>query len=292
LGTAPIGGLFSEVDEDVALATIDAAWNGGIRFFDTAPLYGHGLAEERLGKALAGRPRDEYIVATKVGRVLKPGDDPGTIFHGIPPLRPVFDFSADGALRSLEDSLKRMGLDRVDILHVHDPDEHEHEALSGAFPALRRLRDEGVIGAVGAGMNQSAMLSRFVEQADVDCVLEAGRWSLLDRTAEADLLPAAAGRQVAVIAGGVFNSGLLADPKPGAPFDYAPAPQTLVDQALRLRTVCERHGLPLRAAALQFPQRHPAIRSVVVGARTPQEIEENIALSTLELPEELWTELG
>jgi D-threo-aldose 1-dehydrogenase len=284
--------LFSEVDEDVALATIDAAWNGGIRFFDTAPLYGHGLAEERLGKALAGRPRDEYIVATKVGRVLKPGDDPGTIFHGIPPLRPVFDFSADGALRSLEDSLKRMGLDRVDILHVHDPDEHEHEALSGAFPALRRLRDEGVIGAVGAGMNQSAMLSRFVEQADVDCVLEAGRWSLLDRTAEADLLPAAAGRQVAVIAGGVFNSGLLADPKPGAPFDYAPAPQTLVDQALRLRTVCERHGLPLRAAALQFPQRHPAIRSVVVGARTPQEIEENIALSTLELPEELWTELG
>jgi D-threo-aldose 1-dehydrogenase len=284
--------LFSEVDEDVALATIDAAWNGGIRFFDTAPLYGHGLAEERLGKALAGRPRDEYIVATKVGRVLKPGDDPGTIFHGILPLRPVFDFSADGALRSLEDSLKRMGLDRVDILHVHDPDEHEQEALSGAFPALRRLRDEGVIGAVGAGMNQSAMLSRFVEQADVDCVLEAGRWSLLDRTAEADLLPAAAGRQVAVIAGGVFNSGLLADPKPGAPFDYAPAPQTLVDQALRLRTVCERHGLPLRAAALQFPQRHPAIRSVVVGARTPQEIEENIALSTLELPEELWTELG
>jgi D-threo-aldose 1-dehydrogenase len=284
--------LFSEVDEDVALATIDAAWNGGIRFFDTAPLYGHGLAEERLGKALAGRPRDEYIVATKVGRVLKPGDDPGTIFHGIPPLRPVFDFSADGALRSLEDSLKRMGLDRVDILHVHDPDEHEHEALSGAFPALRRLRDEGVIGAVGAGMNQSAMLSRFVEQADVDCVLEAGRWSLLDRTAEADLLPAAAGRQVAVIAGGVFNSGLLADPKPGAPFDYAPAPQTLVDQALRLRTVCERHGVPLRAAALQFPQRHPAITSVVVGARTPQEIEENIALSTLELPEELWTELG
>jgi D-threo-aldose 1-dehydrogenase len=284
--------LFSEVDEDVALATIDAAWNGGIRFFDTAPLYGHGLAEERLGKALAGRPRDEYIVATKVGRVLKPGDDPGTIFHGIPPLRPVFDFSADGALRSLEDSLKRMGLDRVDILHVHDPDEHEQEALSGAFPALRRLRDEGVIGAVGAGMNQSAMLSRFVEQADVDCVLEAGRWSLLDRTAEADLLPAAAGRQVAVIAGGVFNSGLLADPKPGAPFDYAPAPQTLVDQALRLRTVCERHGVPLRAAALQFPQRHPAITSVVVGARTPQEIEENIALSTLELPEELWTELG
>jgi D-threo-aldose 1-dehydrogenase len=284
--------LFSEVEEDVALATIDAAWDRGIRFFDTAPLYGHGLAEERLGKALAGRPRDEYIVATKVGRLLKPGEDPGTIFHGIPPMRPVFDFSAEGTLRSLEDSLNRMGLDRIDVVHVHDPDDHEQEALKGAFPVLHRLRDEGVIGAVGAGMNQSAMLSRFVEQAGVDCVLVAGRWSLLDRTAGDDLLPAAAGKGVTVIAGGVFNSGLLADPKPGAPFDYAPAPQALVDQALKLRAVCERYGMPLQAAAIQFPRRHPAITSVVVGARTPREIEENVTLSTLELPDQLWAELG
>jgi D-threo-aldose 1-dehydrogenase len=181
LGCAPLGNLYTALGDAQAQATVDAAWRAGLRWFDTAPLYGHGISEERLGRALRNRPRADFVLATKIGRLLVPGRDPQTIFADVPALRPQFDFSFDGTLRALDDSLNRLGLNRVDVLHVHDPDAHESEAVAGAFRALRRLRDEGVIGAIGAGMNQSSMLARFVERGLVDCVLVAGRYSLLDQ---------------------------------------------------------------------------------------------------------------
>ena len=292
LGCAPLGNLFTAIDDTQARATVDAAWAAGIRWFDTAPLYGHGLSEQRLGAALRARRRDDFILATKVGRLLVPGRDRETpIFADVPPVRPVFDFSYAGVLRSFEESLARLQIDRVDVVHVHDPDDHEAVARDDAFRALRRLRDEGVIGAVGVGMNRSAMPTRFVERGLVDCVLLAGRYSILDQSGLADLLPAAHAAGVAVIAAGVFNSGLLADPRPGAPFNYAPASPELVARAQQLAAVCARHGVPLRAAALQFPAYHPAVTTVLTGARSPAEVEENARLFGLELPDELWTDL-
>jgi D-threo-aldose 1-dehydrogenase len=219
LGCAPLGNMYAPLSENDAAATVDAAWDAGLRWFDTAPLYGHGLSERRLGAALRRRPRDEMVVASKVGWRLAPGAAPDSIFVGAPALRPVHDYSPAAVGQSLTDSLGRLGLARLDVLHVHDPDEHEHEAVSDAFPLLARWRADGRIGAVGAGMNQSAMLARFVERDLVDCVLLAGRYSLLDQSGLRDLLPLAARRGVAVIAGGVFNSGLLADPQPDARYD-------------------------------------------------------------------------
>ena len=291
LGCAPLANLYTPLEEDAALDTVGAAWDSGIRFFDTAPLYGHGLSEQRLGAALAGHDRDEAIVATKVGRLLVPGTVSSTIFADVPPVRPRFDFSYDATLRSLEESLERLGLDRVDILHVHDPDDHAEEALAGAFPALRRLREEKVIGAIGAGMNQSALLARFVREADVDCVLVAGRYTLLDDDAERELLPLCEANDVSVIAAGVFNSGLLADPRPGAPYDYVAAPDHLVARAQELGRRCAEYGVPLRAAALQFPLRHPAVTTVLMGARTRAEVEQNGADFHHPIPDELWTAL-
>jgi D-threo-aldose 1-dehydrogenase len=289
LGCAPLGNLFTEVTETDWRGTVDAAWDAGVRFFDTAPLYGHGLSEQRLGAALADRPRDEYVLSTKVGRVLEPGVDSDTIFVSVPPVRPVFDYSEAGVLRSLEASLARLGVDRVDVLHVHDPDDHMDEALTGAFPALRRLRDEGVVQAIGSGMNQSPALARFVREAGVDCVLLAGRYSLLDQGGLDELLPLCERQGVAVIAAGVFNSGLLAG---GTTFDYVEAPAPLVARARQLAEVCARHGVPLRAAALQFPLGHPAVRSVLVGARTAAEMAENRALMDVPIPPALWDDLA
>jgi D-threo-aldose 1-dehydrogenase len=288
LGCAPLGNLYTAVSEADARATVEAAWNAGLRWFDTAPLYGHGLSERRLGAALRGRPRDDLVVATKVGWSLLPGADPHTIFAGAPALHPVHDYSPDAVRRGIEASLGRLELERIDVLHVHDPDEHEADAIASAFPVLRGLREAGVIGAVGAGMNQSAMLARFVERDLVDCVLLAGRYSILDQSGLADLLPLAAARGVAVIAGGVFNSGLLADPRSGAPFNYAPAAPELVVRAQRMQAVCARFGVPLRAAALQFPTFHPAVATVLVGARSAAEIAENARLFALDIPAELW----
>ena len=291
-GAAPIGNLYAPVCDAEAAATVDAAWQCGVRFFDTAPLYGHGLSERRLGAALRARPRDEIVVATKVGRLLVP--DPSPPDHGFaatPPFRPEFDFSAAATCRSLDASLERLGLDRVDVLHVHDPDDHAEAALRGAFPALRRLRAEGVVRAIGAGMNQSPLLARFVREADLDCVLVAGRYTLLEQPALRDLLPLCAERGVAVIAAGVFNSGLLADPRPGATYDYTPASAALVERAQRLGAVCERHGIPLKAAALRFPLAHPAVACVLTGARTAAEMAENARLFALPIPVALWDDL-
>jgi D-threo-aldose 1-dehydrogenase len=291
LGAAPLGNLYSVISDEAAAATVDAAWAAGIRYFDTAPLYGSGLSETRLGRALAGRPRDQYEISTKVGRVLEPGADPDSIFVGIPASRPRFDFSRDGIMRSFEASLDRLGLDRVDTLLLHDPDDHEDQARSEALPALIELRQSGAVSSIGAGMNQTAMLSRFVSHFDLDRVLVAGRWSLLDRSAGEVLLPLCAERGVEVIVGGVFNSGLLADPEGAAPFDYGRAPQAMVEGARAMAEAAARRGVSLVAPAVQFPARHPAVGVVLVGVRSVQEVVANAGAFGAEVPVELWPEL-
>ncbi|MCA3640803.1 MAG: aldo/keto reductase [Hyphomicrobiales bacterium] len=294
LGTAPLGGLYSPVSDDDAHRVIEAAWAHGVRFFDTAPMYGNGSAERRLGAALQGKPRDSYVLATKVGRLLRlpsapKGED--AYYKGTPPERPVFDFSYDGVMRSFEESLARLGLDRIDILHIHDPDAHEAEAMAGAYRALDRLRAEGAIKAVGAGMNQWEMLARFAEAGAFDCFLLAGRYTLIDQSALATLLPICERRGVRIIAGGVYNSGLLADPKPGAKFNYDDAPPEMIARAHRLATVCRSHGVQLKAAAIQFPAFHPAVKSILTGARSVAELNENVAMTEAAISAELWDEL-
>jgi D-threo-aldose 1-dehydrogenase len=295
LGTAPLGNLFRPLTEADADATVRAALAASITFVDTAPHYGLGIAERRLGRVLSGLPRDAFVLSTKVGRLVRPlekgeaADPEG--FVAAPPGKRVWDLSRDGVRRSLEESLQRLGLDRVDVALLHDPDDREREAYQDAFPALAELRDQGVVRAIGAGMNQAEMLTRFVRDLDLDVVLVAGRYSLLDQRALRELLPACAERGVAVVIGGVFNSGLLADPRPGATFDYALAPPELVARAGRLAEVCGRHGVPLRAAALAFPFGHPAVTSVLVGARTAAEVQDAVAMAAHPVPADLWAEL-
>lgn len=273
LGCAPIGNLFAGVTDDDARDTVDAAWDAGVRYFDTAPLYGHGTSERRLGRALRDRPRNEYVLSTKVGRVLVPAgaERPASVFADLGELEPEFDFSHDGIMRSLDESLARLDTDRIDVALVHDPDDHEGEALEHAFPTLVRLRDEGVVAAVGCGMNQSAMLQRLVARVDLDCVLLAGRFSLLDRSGT-KLLEQCAARDVGVILGGVFNTGVLIDPDAHPTYDYAAAPENVVERARRFQAVCGERGIALGAAALQFGMRHPAVTTVLVGARSPAEV--------------------
>jgi D-threo-aldose 1-dehydrogenase len=298
-GGAAIGNLFTAVSDDEARAAVDAAWDGGIRTFDTAPHYGIGLSERRLGDALRHRPRDEYVLSTKVGRLLEPagtggtgpGPDPGGFDVPATQVR-RFDFSADGVRRSLEASLARLGLDRVDIALIHDPDDYGEQALREAYPALEKLRAEGVVRAIGVGMNQAELLTRFVTETDIDVVLAAGRYTLLDRSAADTLLPAAQRRGVSVIAAGVFNSGLLARPEAGATYDYQAAPDSLIDRARRLEQACARFGVPLRAAAARFPLTHPAVASVLIGARSAAEVNDAVRLRTLDLPPALWLALA
>ena len=294
-GGAAIGNLFTEVTDDDARAAIDAAWDGGIRTFDTAPHYGLGLSERRLGAALRHRPRDEYVICTKVGRLLEPAEAAGLDTEGFAvPARYVrrFDFSADGVQRSLAASLHRLGLDRVDIALIHDPDDHGEQAFRAAYPALEKLRAEGAVGAIGVGMNQAAMLTRFVTETAVDVVLMAGRYTLIDRSAADALLPAALDRGVSVICGGVFNSGLLAAPVPGATYDYQTAPDALISRARRLEETCARFRVPLRAAAARFPLTHPAVASVLIGARSAAEITDALRLRQLDIPAALWDSLA
>jgi D-threo-aldose 1-dehydrogenase len=295
-GGAPIGGLFAAVDDGAAQATLEAAWEAGIRAFDTAPHYGVGESERRIGRFLAGRPRGDYVLSTKVGRLLRPaaGDyaDGAEGYFGTPQLTRVRDYSRDGVLASLEASLGRLGVDRVDIVLIHDPDEHGPEALDGAYPALAKLRAEGVIGAVGVGMNQVEMLEWFLPRADLDCVLVAGRYTLLDTRAAISLFPECQRRGVAVLAAGVFNSGVLADPGAAATYDYLPAPPDVMDRARRIGAACARRGLPIGAAALQFTLRHPAVAAAVVGARSPAEIAADAGYLARDVPDALFDELA
>ena len=299
LGTSPFGNLFHETTDADTEAATAVSWQGGVRYFDTAPHYGLGLAERRLGAALRDRPRDSYLISTKVGRRLVPTpenahlqDDDG---FAVPAThRREFDFSRDGVLRSVEGSLERLGLDRVDILYLHDPDDHWHEASTTGVAALIELRDQGVVRAIGAGMNQSAMLAEFVRHCDVDVVMLAGRYSLLDQSALDDLLPLAQSRGVGVVAAGIYNSGLLSREvvPDDAHYEYQPAPPELVARARELAEICGRHGVTLPQAAVRFALRHPAVVSVVVGARDAAQAAGNLARYDIEIPDALWEELA
>jgi D-threo-aldose 1-dehydrogenase len=278
LGMAQFGNLYRETTDVEAAGALDAAWDSGTRYFDTAPHYGLGLSEHRAGALLGDRPRAEFLLSTKVGRLLVPDpdgagrqDDQG--FAVPATLRREWDFSRDGVLRSIEASLNRTGLDRIDIAYLHDPDEWRDQATDEALPALADLRDQGVIGAIGAGMNQSAMLAHFIRNADVDVVMLAGRYTLLDDEAADDLLPLALDQGVGVVIAGVYNSGLLAADRPAADgkYNYETAPPALVQRARRIAEVCGRHGVTLPQAAIAYPLLHPAVVSVVVGARTAEQ---------------------
>lgn len=278
LGAAFLSGMFSAVSEEEAEATVDRAWDLGIRYFDTAPLYGAGVGEQRLGRGLADKPREEFVVSTKVGRLTGPD--------------PVFDFTYDGVLRSLDESLARLGLDYVDAVFVHDPEDgHLDEALVGAYRALDELRSEGTIRAVGAGMNRIEPFVQLAREARFDCCLLAGRYTLLDQSGSRELFPLCEQEGIAVIAAGVYNSGILASPEPGATFDYAPATAALVEQARALGAVCARHDVPLKAAAIQFPLRHPAVTTVLTGVGSVAELEENVRMLQTPIPPALWEEL-
>ncbi|MBR8742972.1 aldo/keto reductase [Nocardiopsis sp. MG754419] len=300
LGTAPLGNLGREVDDATSAAVVDTAWERGTRFFDTAPHYGLGLAERRLGQALTGRPRDDYVLATKVGRLLRPhprptGSDLAQGFAVPDTLTRERDYSASGVLRGLEGSLARLGTDRVDVVWIHDPEEDEDrcdQALREAVPALERLRDEGVIAAWGVGSKDTATLLRFVVESAPDLVMAAGRYTLLEQE-PAGLMRACRDHRVGVVAVGVFNSGLLAhdDPPEDAWYEYAPAPTAVRTRARALARVARRHGVRLPAAALAFPGRHPAVVNVTVGARTAAEIDTDHSLFATPVPEAFWTEL-
>ena len=298
LGTAPLGNLFKAIEETDAEETLEAAINSGIGLIDTAPFYGCGLAEERVGKALSDRSRNDFVLSSKVGRLIREGQrTEGELHNGVPFYHAnldkfaQFDFSYDGVMRSYEESLTRLGVDRIDILHIHDADDHFEDALNGAVKALQTLREEGAISAISAGMNQWEMLSAFADHADFDCFLLAGRYSLLDQSALLEFLPMCSERNIAIMLGGVFNSGLLAQAKIGATFNYVEAPSELVDRAQNIEKICTAYGIPLRAAALQFPLGHSAITTILSGVRHKSEWEDNYTLFSIQIPPDLWEEL-
>jgi D-threo-aldose 1-dehydrogenase len=305
LGAASIGGLYQSVSDAAAATLVDHAWKVGIRYFDAAPLYGYGNGERRMGLGLAGKPRDSFAFSTKIGRLLIPrgevppdadvdrqslGVDEDAYYVDTPPVRVVFDYSYGGVMRSLDSSLERLGMDHIDIAYIHDPDDHWEQALSGAWPALRRLRDEGVVKAIGVGIKQVPMLIRFAQETDMDVFMVAGRYTLLDPSAIHELLPLCEERGIAVVIAGVMNSGILADPLPGARFDYAPADPEWLNRAAELRAVCQEHDVPLKAAAVQFALAHPQVVSLVAGVRTREHLEEYPQLMQVPIPDELWEE--
>lgn len=283
LGTAPLGGLYDLIPEQQAIATVDRALERGVTYFDTAPHYGAGLSEERLGMALAGVPRDSYLLATKVGRLV---DVFGEEVH--------YDFTRDGVLRSIEASLARLGVDRIDVLHVHDPDDHLPLALSEAFPALVELREAGVIQRVGVGTNRWQVALRCVQESDLDCLLLAGRYTLLEQEgAEDQLFPACEAAGVEVMLGGVYNSGILATGAvPGARYNYQVASDEVMTRVAVIEQVCERYGVRLPHAAVQFALRHPAVSTVVIGVRSPAEVDGLVVALEAEVPPAFWDDLA
>ena len=297
LGCAQLGNLYREVSDRDSLATVDAAWELGVRYFDTAPHYGLGLSERRIGVALRSRPRDAYVLSSKVGRLLEPlGHVEGLDAEGflVPAThRRVFDFSREGVLRSLTESLDRLALDRLDVVYLHDPDDCFDEALATGYPTLAELRRQGVVRAIGAGMNDATMLATLVRETEMDIVMLAGRYTLLEQESLDDLLPLCAERGVAVVAAGVFNSGLLARARPleHGKYNYGDAPPELVRRAQAIARVCERHGTTLPAAALAFPLAHRAVVSICVGARSAAQMLRNAALHREAIAPDLWSEL-
>jgi D-threo-aldose 1-dehydrogenase len=299
LGTAALGNFLQAMSDADAVAVISRALASGVRYIDTAPLYGHGLAEQRVGVAIAPTPPAGVAVSTKVGRLLRAGAPPDeTQYHDgisfykeVPPSGPVWDFSYDGVRQSVEESLQRVGVGRFDVLHLHDPDDHLAQAATTGYRALRDLRAEGMVTAIGAGSNRSAPLAELVRTCDLDVVLLAGRYTLLDQTAMADLLPLCESRGVSIVIGGVFNSGILIDPVPGALFNYLPADPALLAKAAAIRELCDKHDVPLAAAALQFPLAHPRVCTVLIGPRATGELETDLSLFEVEIPPQLWADL-
>ncbi len=307
-GTAPVGNLYRAISDDAAQAILTAAWDAGVRYFDTAPLYGLGLSETRLNRFLRSRPRDAYVVSTKVGRLLRPcrpGEQRDTIgkFFDVPARKEVFDYSHDGVLRSFEVSLERLGLDRVDILYAHDLDIFTHksaeamrtrirEFMAGGYKALLRLRDEGVIRAFGAGVNEWEPCQMLAEQGDFDLFLLAGPYTLLDQSSLDSFLPLAASRGIGVVIGAPYNSGVLATgARPGAFYKYEPAPQWVLDRVTQMQAVCDRHGVRLVDAAFQFPLRHPAVVSVIPGGQALAEVDSNAQAARTQITTAFWADL-
>lgn len=300
VGCAQLGNLHRAISDEEAEATVRAAWESGIRYFDTAPHYGLGLSERRLGRALAAYPRDEYVLSTKVGRVLVPSpetareNDRANLFDVPADTRRVYDLSRDGVLRSIEDSLARLGLDRIDIVYMHDPDDHWESASTTGASTLAELRDEGVIGGFGAGMNQGEMLADLIDQTDVDIVMCAGRFTLLEQRHADRMLRLAAERGVAVVAAAVYNSGLLSREHvpDDAHFDYGQAPADVIARARAIERICREHGASLPAVAIQFPLRHPQVVSVVAGMRGVDQVRDGVGRLTAPIPDSLWEALA
>jgi len=299
VGTAPLGNMFEALSDEHADAVLARAVAQGLRYFDTAPLYGHGLAEQRVGRAVAAVPRDEVFVSTKVGRLLRadaPRDE-SQFYHGepfykdVPPVGPVWDFTYDGIMTSVDESFVRTGLDRFDVLLLHDPDDHFEAASTTGFKALAKLREDGTARAIGAGMNQAPMLARLVEACDLDVLLVAGRYTLLDQVAMDELLPLCEQRTISIVVGGVFNSGILIDPVPGVRYNYIPADSAVMARAEGIKAVCDRYDVPLPAAALQFPFAHPRVCTVLLGIRSIDELEKDLLWLDVSIPDELWAEL-
>ena len=293
LGTAPLAGLFKSVDVSDSDQLIHTALDNGMNYFDTAPLYGHGLAEERLGRILRTVTKP-FVLETKVGRVLNWVEkaDPVPWFPDADPhMQPVFDYSADGIKRSLDESLKRLGVDHIDIALMHEAENYIPQAINTAYPVLADLKRQGIIKAVGIGINFCDAAVEIMKSVDLDIVLLAGRYTLLDQSAQNKLLPYALERKVDITIGGVFNSGVLADPKPGATFEYLPASDEIIKKAQDIGAFLKKLGIPLTAAALQFPLRHPAVTSVLTGSRNSKELLANMTDFDLELPEDIWNQL-
>jgi D-threo-aldose 1-dehydrogenase len=302
-GSAPLGNRFRVLDENTCHQLVDDAWDYGVRFFDTAPMYGHGLAENRLGTALRARPRSDYLLATKVGRLLRPAPNDGyhDMWVSVPPMGIVYDYSYTGTMRSIEDSLQRMLTDRIDIAFIHDCDRYGHgdnqpavfeEAISGAARALLDLREQGVIGAVGIGVNEADVCVAAVHRADFDVFLLAGRYTLLEQDPLDHLMPLCVDRGISLVLGGVFNSGILATGAiDGAHHNYGPAAESVLSRVRQMETICVHYDVPLAAVALQFVLAHPAVTSVLVGASNLDQQAGNFQAAEVDVPGELWAEL-
>jgi len=297
-GGASMGNMYTVARDDAAMNAIRRAIEAKIRYFDTAPMYGFGKSERLYGSVLKNQPRDSFVLSTKVGRLIKAGkptpESEDTPFVEIDNAFSVFDYSRDGVLRSLEESRKRLGIDTIDIVYIHDPDVNDSfkQALEEAFPALADLKRQGIIGAIGAGMNQAEMLCDFAKNAEFDCFLLAGRYTLLDQIALKELLPLCQKKNISIIIGGAYNSGILATGAvEGAYYNYAPAPPEIMEKTRKIESVCTRYKIPMKAAALQFPFGHPTVVSNIPGVKTKDRFEENLSLFTYPIPADFWAAL-
>lgn len=292
IGTAPLGGLFASVDDAEVASVISAALDSGITYFDTAPFYGNGSSERRIGHTLSTVPRSSFRISSKVGRILVPGasTEPNE-YRDLDPFTPVYDYSASAVRASLESSLERLGIDSIDILFIHDPEGHMDQALGEAYPELDRMRSEGLVSSIGVGTNFAETGVRFVRETDIDVALVAGRYTLIDQIALDEFLPEALRRNVSVVGAGVFNSGVLVNPVEGATYNYAPASAEILAKAHKIHEVVGEFGVPVASVGLQFPLRHPAVKSILSGVRSVNELHSNIEAFDTPIPEGVWSAL-